>query len=381
MFRVCTFAIAIAASISACSLLENKSRFDPVAMKDVADAPAVQVAHMDWQWKAGNRLPLGLQTVRDGDQWVLATSTGQLYRLDAHSGQVQWSSTLAHNVTGGVAVGQGVVAFVTANAQLHIVDAQNGQPVWQATLSALSTQSPIIDQGRVFVRSQDARVHAFDLKTGKMLWQFLRVPPSLSLSAPSAFVVQDQRLWVGVPQGRLIALDVTNGRVLESYVAVATAGPTEVDSVTDIINPILLGKQDRCFGSYQGVIGCYTTQQQTPRWQLPLSSRWGVGGNHELVIGTGIDGTVLALDRRSGQVRWRHQALKNRGLSNPVVQGDHVWVVDYEGYVHGYRLADGQWQHTLDTGLRSPVSAPVQATAQGLLITFANGHIVSLLTP
>ncbi len=94
----------------------------------------------------------------------------------------------------------------------------------------------------------------------------------------------------------------------------------------------------------------------------------------------GGDAEVIALERNSGEVRWR-QPVSSEVLATPVVAGERVIVRTGDGRVHALNLADGAslWsyeQKVPELSLRG-VAEPL-VLDQIVICGFANGKVVAL---
>lgn len=128
----------------------------------------------------------------------------------------------------------------------------------------------------------------------------------------------------------------------------------------------------------QGDVHAFWAETGQPAWESPVAlGDWRV--NHLLAAAKGMvvvgpadssdraaaDKSVLALDARTGEERWRTD-LGNRNLSPPLITDDTVVVQSYDGYAYALMLADGalRWREPVAGG---SFSAPAPA---GDLVVF-----------
>jgi len=72
-----------------------------------------------------------------------------------------------------------------------------------------------------------------------------------------------------------------------------------------------------------------------------MSSYNGVAMDKTQLYISDANGSVWALDRRSGATLWRQDKLQDRDVSGPVLVGNAVVVADGAGYVHWLSKEDG----------------------------------------
>ncbi len=106
----------------------------------------------------------------------------------------------------------------------------------------------------------------------------------------------------------------------------------------------------------------------------------GVGSDGTLVAVGTFDGEVIALDARSGEVRWRAR-VSSEVLSAPLVTGDLVIVRSADGRLFALDAKDGKrrWLYQRSSpplSVRSPVG--MVADRGQLLTGFAGGKLVSI---
>ena len=83
-------------------------------------------------------------------------------------------------------------------------------------------------------------------------------------------------------------------------------------------------------------------QQGQISWSTPASSTSGVSTNTTQVFVTTSDSHVMAVDKRTGAVLWKSEALEGRRLTRPVPVEGAVVVGDLEGYVHWLDTENGE---------------------------------------
>jgi outer membrane protein assembly factor BamB len=149
-------------------------------------------------------------------------SQGLLVALDVRTGATRWESPMTGGTmsdgTPSVADGRVYVGNQTAD-RVIAYDADTGAQLWTATarLGGWQDASPTAVGGRVFIGSNNG-VIARDAATGADLWQH-RSPDASYIpqnATPSAPAVVGNLLYMGFPDGRVTALDVSSGAVVWS---------------------------------------------------------------------------------------------------------------------------------------------------------------------
>lgn len=367
--------LGAALTLSACGMFSNDSRYEPV---DLTEYQQTAVASIAWSTNIGSGSGYGFAPMVTTDSVFAATPDGSVARVNSSTGATLWRVSLEQELAGGVGVGDGIVAVTTRNGQVIALDAQNGTQLWSSRTSTIASTPPVVGNGVVVVRADDYRVQAYNVNDGALLWGYVRTNPELALKTTSRMVMLPGAVAVAVPSGRLVGLNISNGRPIWELVAATVRGPTDLDSVTDVVGMPILAANDACLASYQGNVLCYNMSQAGPqlRWAQPFSSSVGVDLTDSAVLAASIDGQVNAYSRANGEPVWSNHELKNRGLTNPIAYRNYVVVADYEGYAHFLNFANGELQGRISLGDSDPVVSPLVVAPNGIVAQTGDGDLV-----
>jgi outer membrane protein assembly factor BamB len=169
-----------------------------------------------WAFRTGNVVHASPAVV-DGTVYIGSWDT-YLYALDAASGRVNWRFKTGEdpkisNQTGiqsSAAVVDGVVYFGCRDSKLYAVDAQTGQQKWSFdNKGSWVVSSPAVRDGVVYFVTSDSRLlHALDAGTGKPVFSL-----QLGWFLFSSPAIAGDMLYVGSWDGTLTAVDLrTHGQ-------------------------------------------------------------------------------------------------------------------------------------------------------------------------
>ena len=208
------------------------------------------------------------------DALLLGSSDGFVLKLDATSGEVQWSTRL--------------------NGEVMSVPGSDGRMVLAHTL--------------------DGKLQGLDFATGEVAWTYDSNVPVLTLRGSCSPLLNGNVAYVGFATGRVLAFDIANGGIIwEARVAIPQ-GRSEIERVVDIDGTMtLLGNGtvrgqlpgqdygDRCDRRAQAVAEqCVILLRRVPGFRQRLRGRRGWHGDRH---------------QRSGQ---RALATDRAGVSRPV---------------------------------------------------------------
>lgn len=154
---------------------------------------------------------------------VVRTGDGHVAGLSEADGKRQWlyersTPALIVRSHAGVVLSRGGVFAGFAAGKLAALDIRNGNVLWETTVSQPRgntelerisdiTSPPVIDDNRICTVSFQGRIGCFDLMRGNALW-------NRELSSDQGLAIQGKYIYVTDAEGKVQALDKTNGSSL-----------------------------------------------------------------------------------------------------------------------------------------------------------------------
>lgn len=303
---------------------EERWRFD--AGRAVTSSPAV----------AGGLVYVGS---RDGGYVALDAGTGRLrWRVaTGPDARLAWGFESGDLYTSSPAVAGGLAILGGADGQVYAVDAGSGEVRWRFRTDGRVRSSPAVAGGRVYVGSMDGTLYALELGSGRLVWRFDTEGHTLESgsfgfdrrSIQSSPAVADGRVFVGSRDGHLYAVDAATGRL-------AWSSDHEMSWVNS--SPAVAGGLVFAGSSDNHFVQAVDARTGKERWRaaterLVWSSPAVAGG--EVYVGDG-SGILYALDRSTGAEHWRWRAGR-RIYSSPVPAGGLLYVGNDDGAVYALR--------------------------------------------
>jgi eukaryotic-like serine/threonine-protein kinase len=297
----------------------------------------------------------GVVYVRNGDR---------LLALDANSGAKRWEfsvEAIEPRVVPGLAVAEGLVFAGSVNGDFFAIDAATGVQRWVfatgQTFPTSPATSPLVVDGTVYFStgqggSADDTLYALDIDTGRQIWSFPIHGASYTSPAYDKGVLYVAGGFGESPQASVYAVDASTGveRWKFETDAVMFATPTVAEGtvfVEDISG--VLYALDPADGreKWRAVLeepSPLTYADLTFDGDGPAFSVTSVSS--ETVFVATYQGTLVAVDADSGQVRWRYETAYGQ-QSGPVVSGNVVYLGTPEGFVAALNASDGHelWRY------------------------------------
>ena len=326
--------------------------------------------------KLYSTLKLNLQA----DALFAAGLNGDVTALNPQTGKPIWRARTGARVISGPAVIGDLVAVGTLDAEVIALKRADGTPLWRAKVSSEVMASPAGDGNVVVVRTGDGFIQGLSADKGERLWMIDRSVPNLTLRGLSEPLVIDGRVYAGMDNGRLLALELSSGKVLwEQAVAVAT-GRTELERLTDIDAAVLAGERYLFAASFGGELASIDPDSGEVQWRRNVRSYNNLVQVDGLVIVTDENGVVWAFDAQSGAAAWKQEGLQYRRLSPAGTIGGKVVVGDFEGYLHWLDPKDGRIVARSRAGSAPLRAAPV-ADDKRLYVLNTDGKVSAVSRP
>lgn len=317
--------------------------------------------------------------VSDGRVY-LANAKGVVVARDAANGKVIWSRDTDTPASGGPGVGDGLVLIGTRDAEILALSAETGEIKWRSRVSSEILSVPKADSGMVVVHTLDGKLIGLDSSNGEKRWQYDYEVPVLSLRGSSSPIIIGPAAICGLANGKLVALELSSGRLFwESSVGVSR-GRNELDRMIDIDADPLVIDQVLFVATYQGDLAAVSLKNGNVGWRRQLSSYAGLGGNYRQIYVTDAQDHVWSFDPSNSTSMWKQTALQNRKLTAPVPFGDYVVAGDFEGYLHWMKYEDGSVVARTKVG-SSPITATPKLVDDVLYVYGDGGDFAAIKLP
>lgn len=327
------------------------------------------VARQVWTQRiAGVQFPLTVAVA--GGAFTVGANDGTVLALEAGTGRELWRANVGSPLGAGVGSDGRFAAVVTRAGEL--VTLETGQAKWRKSIGTRVATAPLVAGERVFVLGVDRTVQAFDALDGRKLWTLQRPGDPLTLAQSGVLSAYKDTLVVG--QGpRLAGVDPLAGTVRWEVPIGAPRGANEVERLADLVGPALRIGNILCARAFQATVGCVDAERSALAWTKNIGGTDALGGDREYLFGADASDRMTAWRTDSGVVAWTSEALLNRGLSAPAVQGSSVVYGDAEGIVHWLSRDKGEAQLRLPTDGSAVVAPPVVAGTTLLVVTRSGG--------
>lgn len=263
-------------------------------------------------------------------------------------------------ITGGVGVGEGMLAVGSAAGEIIVMNQSDGTLAWRARTSSEVLSRPQIDGDLAVVHTIDGKITAYNALDGERLWVYSMTLPSLSLRGTATPIVTSQFVVGAFANGRFALLNRESGLAAVDRAIGLAQGKSDLERLVDIDGNMVIDGQRLYIAGFQSNIIAVNLNTAQIEWGKESSSVVGLGEGFGNIYVGGADGVISAYDALSGKPVWEIDSLTNRDITTPVTASSYVVVGDFEGYLHVIAQSDGRFvgRRKVDgNGLYSPAVA------------------------
>ena len=377
---------ALLLTISACSLYGDVKdsvsekifgKEDPNPPAELTEIKPTVEAKILWSTKLGASESFDFTPAADGGAVYATSAVGEIVKVNALTGVIEWRIKSGEKLSGGVGVGANVVLVGTAQGAMLAYDLA-GKALWKAKLSSEVLSVPRVFVDMAIVRAGDNHIFGINLHDGSRKWVYERANPSLSLRSSAGIAVDGGAVYAGFAGGKMVSLRADNGNVIWEATIAQPKGVTEIERIADITSlPVTDGPLVYAV-AYQGKIAAVDRTNGRVVWSRDISSYAGLNADDGKVFVSHTAGSIYSLDYTSGKTFWRQAALANRKITAPVPMGSLIAVGDFEGYVHFLNRDDGAFAARVKTDNAAVMPQMIAIGTNQLLAQTRDGGLYAI---
>jgi len=143
-----------------------------------------------------------------GGLFIIGNSDGNIYALDAESGDLQWTFETEHRVWATPLVTSDTVYIGSMDRHLYALNLSDGSARWDFVADGAFAGTPALRDGTLYLGTFDDKLYAIDADTGSERWVF--TGKNWFWGGP---VVRDGIIYAADASGNVYALDDTGKQI------------------------------------------------------------------------------------------------------------------------------------------------------------------------
>jgi len=315
----------------------------------------------------------------EGGRIYAASSDGALTVLEEDTGKVFTRAETKKPLSGGVEVGEGKVIVGTIKGEVIALDPTSGKQIWATSVGGEVIAPASVSRKVVVVRTSDGRIFGLSIDDGKRIWVFQRPSPSLLLRSATGVLAIGGDVLAGYPNGKLVALDIEDGKLTWEVTVSLPRGATELERIADVAGLPVVDGANVCAAAFQGKVACFDIQSRNLVWSRDLSTARALARDAKYVYVVDDDGAVHALDKTSGASVWKQDKLMYRKVGAPMLVDGRLVAGDSFGYLHVMSTDTGAIVGRLATDGSAVIS--MIAANGGVALQTAKGSVALVRFP
>lgn len=316
-------------------------------------------------------------TVSEGAIYTVSAD-GVVNAVNAVTGNRLWKVSLPETLGSTPGVSNTMVFVGSITGKLYALSKSDGHIVWQTQIASSLYAKPVYADGIVVVHLHNGQIAAYQADTGKLLWQHSASLPEIILIGNSAPLIANGVVYIGLDNGEVWAMSLKDGKRLWEIPIALPMGGSLVTRMIDIEGAPLLSNGVVYAATFQGRVAAIKADGKDILWSKPISTYVSLAmSGHKLLAST--DKSYLnAYDLSNGTVIWSQKDLEGRQISAPaVIDNQFVAVGDFEGYLHVFNLATGQYVARYNLGGDGIRAEPV-VILNHIYVQTNNGYLYAL---
>ena len=375
-------ALAALLLVAGCS---TPTSYNPLRWIGVMDPPANQPTPLteikaplvapraSWSTSVGRSGGYAFRPIIERNRVFAASADGTLSILEETSGKVLSRFDTKKKLSAGVEVGDNKIIVGTAKGEV-LAYKTDGALAWSAQVTGELIAPAAVSRKVVVVRTSDGRIYGFGLEDGKRRWVYQRQSPALLLRSESGVLAVGGDVVAGYPNGKLIALDIEDGKLTWEATVSTPRGSTDLERIADVAGMPMIDGPRVCAVAFQGKVSCLEIQTRNVIWARDLSSSRSLVADAKNIYVVDDTSNVHALSKETGTSVWKASTLQHRRLTSPIVFDGRVVVGDLQGYLHVLAPDNGAIIGRLATDGSAIHS--IIPTLSGLVVQTEKGSVV-----
>lgn len=250
-----------------------------------------------------------------------------------------------------------LLCFGDSDGTLHAINALSGKFCWKFKTGGTIHNAPNFDlkTNRLLLASEDGSLYALNAVDGQSVWEYksqdqIRCFPT----------ILGRQCFVAGCDGNLHIIDLDNGTAIARVPLDAPTGSTPTVSG----NRIFFGTEGNEFLAVQWKAEAKNAEVIW-RYKTPSIVRGPAAGKDDLIVFSGMDRTVQALDVETGKERWTFRTKGRMEYSGPVIVDDRVYVPSSDSFLYVLDFRTGIKLDAIELSGK-PLGSP--AVVDGLLV-------------
>lgn len=311
-----------------------------------------------WTFQDDSDLGAGITT--DGNLFFTANTAGQVYAIDAATGEQAWVFQTQGKVYSTPEVSGNILVVGSADHHIYGLDATSGALRWKVEAGKAVLGTPLLQGGTAYIGTSDGVFRAIDLQTGDVIWTFEGVKNYVSAKP----LYYEDRLYFGSWGNDFYALDPQTGEKIWEWsngsanrmLSPAACYPVGSNGRVFIVAP------DRYMTALDAATGeVIWRENKEKETGIRVRESMGLSEDGSMVYVKTMDGNLLGISTTADhmEVVWQSALQLPYELAPTAIMAADglVFVPSHSGLLSAVDVASGavKWQYKLSNAMINPM--------------------------
>ena len=282
-----------------------------------------------------------LNMFKFGENIYVPSNNKKIHIVSAELGNLNESIDVELDIFSGIVADENLIYFGSKQDTVTAVESSSKNVLWQRVMSSEVMSISRVENELIYVITNDSKVTAIDTNTGKFIWINSQIPAALSIRGSSTPIIEDDKVYIGFEDGRIVSYNATNGDIIWQVQLPSTRIETVIDRLNDIDGSMVLDNGVLYAISYQGSIAAIDSFNGQLLWTQEASSINGLASSNNSIFYIDNDGIMKSVDKYTGRQEWEQSQFFKRLIGSPVFFNDFIIANDIENYLHIFDIETG----------------------------------------
>ena len=329
------------------------------------------------KWTYQDKSDIGSGTAYDNGLVFTTNTNGEIVALNKKNGKQAWKFKTNGKIYDIPAVKNNIVVAGSSDDFIYALSAKTGKLIWKMQTGKAVLGHPVIDDNAVYIGASDGHFRSINLTDGKLLWDFDDVK-GFVVTRP---LIYNNNIYFGCWNNDFYCLDKNNGSIVWKWnngssnrmFSPAACFPVATNNRIFIVAP------DRYMTALDATTGNVIWRKQDP--QLRVRESMGLSADSSVVFVKTMEGNVFGISTTANEMQpaWKSDvSLGYEICPTAIVEKNNiVFVPTQSGVAVALDRKRGNvlWKHKISNGL---VTNLLPVNNNQLLVTTMDGK-VSLL--
>jgi outer membrane protein assembly factor BamB/predicted MPP superfamily phosphohydrolase len=325
-------------------------------------------------WNYQDKSDIGSGTATNGDLIFTTNTNGEIVALKKKNGKLKWKYQTNGKIYSIPAASKQIVVAGSSDDFIYALSAKNGKLIWKVKTDKAVLAHPVITNSNIYIGSSDGHFRALDLQSGKTIWDFAEVS-GFVVTRP---LIYNTKIYFGCWNNDFYCLDISNGKLLWKWnngsnnrmFSPAACFPVAANNRVFIVAP------DRYMTSFDANTGSVIWRKQMP--DLRVRESMGLSSDSSLIFVKTMEGNVFGISTNADSMEpaWKSEvSLGYEICPTAIVEKNNiVFIPTQSGIVVALDRPTGKvlWKHKTSNGL---ITNLLTVTDSQIVVTTMDGKI------